>query len=162
MIVGAYAVFVHGEPRFSKDVDVALCLPAEERDRVRTLLEDTELHAFEWAENPTWGRRYRCFDKDGVLVELFMAGGSELQRQEYERRVKRTIDGRPVWFVSAEDLVLRKLVNARVRHGVDFDDAVSIIRIQGPTLDQGYIRRRCAVHRVCNVFDRAIQAARLS
>ena len=159
MVVGAHAVMVHGEPRFSHDLDVVISLRPADRDRVREALEGTELTSWHWAEDPPWGRRFRCFDRDGILVELFLTGGSALHEREFERRVKRIVRGTPTWFLSPEDLVLRKLVNCRLRKSMDFDDAISVIRVQGAQLDHDYVRRHCAVHRVCGLFERAVQEA---
>jgi hypothetical protein len=159
MVVGAYAVFVHGQPRQSLDVDIVIPLPPAEREKVRASLEGSELRSFFWAEDPLWGRRFRCFDRDGVLVELFFTGVTELHKREYERRVQRTIDGERFWFISPEDLVLRKLVNTRLRKKMDYSDAVSILELQSD-FDSDYIRKHCAVYRVCGLFEEAAKDAK--
>lgn len=159
MIVGAYAVFVHGQPRQSLDVDIVICLPPSEREKVRLSLQGTELRSFFWAEDPLWGRRFRCFDRDGVLVELFLTGTTELHHREYRRRVKREIDGERFWFISPEDLVIRKLVNTRLRAKQDYADAVSVLELQ-TKFDVEYVRSHCAVWRICRMFDQALEDAR--
>lgn len=159
MVVGAYAVFVHGEPRTSLDVDVVIAIPPSRREEVRAALAGTELTSLFWAEDPVWGRRYRCFDRDGILVELFLTATTALHEREFRRRVLRSIEGQPIWFISPEDLVLRKLVNCRLRKKLDFSDAVSVLQLQGDSFDHGYVRHHCAVHRVCELYELAMREA---
>lgn len=67
--------------------------------------------------------------------------------------------GETLPFISAEDLVLRKLVNMRIRRGQDYDDAVSVLAVQGLRFDHAYVRGRCALDRVCDLFERAVKDA---
>lgn len=159
MIVGAHAVFVHGFPRTSLDLDIALPLQPEERDRVRVALEGKVFDSFHWAVDPEWGQRYRCKHGSGLPVELFFSGHTEVGRREFGRRVAKKVRGTSVWFISPEDLVLRKLVNCRLRSGVDFDDVVGVLRVQGTKFDSAYVKNHCAVYRVCGLFDQALRFA---
>ena len=158
MVVGAHALVVHGTPRFSADIDVAVHLPVEQRKAVRDALKPAGYRGFEWVADE-WGKRWRCLGPEDLPVELFFAAETELHRREFERRVVLEVLGRKMPFVSPEDLVLRKLVNCRMRRYQDFDDAVGVVRVQGRRLDGGYLRRHCGVHRVCALLDQALAAA---
>lgn len=53
-----------------------------------------------------------------------------------DRRRALEVEGRNVWFVSAEDLILMKLKAGRPR---DFEDVVSVLSRHGDKLDIGYL-----------------------
>ncbi|HEX9816258.1 MAG TPA: hypothetical protein VGB18_04700, partial [Candidatus Thermoplasmatota archaeon] len=101
-------------------------------------------------------------DPTGLPVEFFFSARSAVQDREFERRVKRRIDDTPIWLISPEDLVLRKLVNVRLRNKSDFEDAVGVLQIQGDSFDVKYVRAHCATYRVCGLFEQAVRAAKAS
>lgn len=156
MIVGAFAVSVHGLARSTGDIDLVVRLAFGERERVAKLLRKNHLTQIEERLDPQWGKRLAADLPSGLVLEVFFTPATELHRREYERRVVIDVQGEPVPFMSAEDLVLRKLVNTRLRRGLDYDDVVGVIARQGDRLDLGYIREHCAVHRACAVLDRAL------
>ena len=55
--------------------------------------------------------------------------------------------------------MLRKLVNNRLRRGLDYQDVVTVLMEQGPRFDHAYVRGRCAIDRVCDLFERAVKDA---
>jgi hypothetical protein len=59
---------------------------------------------------------------------------------EAERsRARRTVDGQPVWFLSAEALCVFKLLFFRSKDIVDLE---RLIAVHGGQLDAGYVRER--------------------
>jgi hypothetical protein len=52
--------------------------------------------------------------------------------------VQRRVEGRPVWFLSAEALAVFKLLFFRPK---DLVDLQRLLAVQGPALDTAYIRR---------------------
>jgi hypothetical protein len=160
MVVGAHAVWFHGLPRQSADLDIVLFLKPDERRRVRSVLERNGIHRLEWKEHPEWGKRWYGLDKTGLPVEFFFAGESPVSQREYERR-RSVKDGRhAIEVISPEDLVLRKLVNCRLRAKRDFEDAVSVLRVQGDAFDSAYVREHCGVYRICGLFSEAQKESR--
>lgn len=137
---------------------MAIHLRRDERENVRKRLAGSGLREFEWVADDE-GSRWVCLDAAGTMVELFLAGDSDVHAREYARRVTVRIGPMELPFISPEDLVLRKLVNARRRRASDFADAVGVLRVQGDRFDSGYVRRHCAVHRVCASFEDALKAA---
>lgn len=159
MVVGAHAVMVHGLPRFTADLDVVVHLPFEHNANVRRLLEEHGIGEIE-ERRDEFGQRLACVTPEGPPLEVFFTPPNPLYDREYERRVSLQVQGSKILFLSAEDLVLRKLVNARLRRGNDFDDAVSVAAMQGKRLDVAYLREHCRAHRVCDELDRVIEEAR--
>lgn len=79
--------------------------------------------------------------------------------REFDRRVGVVIRGEDLPFLSAEDLVLRKLVNVRLRRGSDYDDVVSVLATQGGAIDLAYLRAHAGFYRVGELLERAVKEA---
>lgn len=159
MIVGALAASVHGEPRATKDVDIVVQLPFEERDRVAALFEARDW-PYEEKVDPQWGKRLMADHPSGMDLEIFFAPDHPLHRREFDRRTWIEFHGEELPFLSPEDLVLRKLVNTRLRRGQDYDDVLGVVATQGDSFDVDYVRDHCAAHRVCDRFEQALEEAR--
>jgi hypothetical protein len=159
MVVGAFAVSVHGLARMSADIDLLVHLPFEQRDVVVDLMCAHGLSNVEERVDPQWGKRLAADLPSGLALEVFFTPLTVVHDREYDRRVFLEILGERVAFTSAEDLVLRKLVNTRLRRGLDYDDAVGVIATQGAKLDLGYLRTHAGSYRVADVLERAIKDA---
>lgn len=159
MLVGAYAVAAHGFPRATGDIDFVVHLPFEERERVRSVIAKSEATNIHERVDPQWGKRLAADLPSGLTIEIFLTPRSQVHDREYERRVTIDLEGEPTPVLSAEDLVLRKLVNVRLRRGVDFDDAIGILVRQGSRLDFAYLRAHAGFYRVGELLTRAIKEA---
>lgn len=95
----------------------------------------------------------------GLDLELFFTYGHPLYQREFDRRVLKPFRGREIPFISPEDLILRKLVNTRLRTKHDLDDAISVARVQGGRLDIAYLRDHCGVHRACQLLEDVLETA---
>jgi hypothetical protein len=71
----------------------------------------------------------------GIDIDVFLAESS-FQAELLGRRRRATLDGTLVWLVSAEDLILLKLLAGRPRDTADIGD---ILFTQGK-LDEAYMR----------------------
>lgn len=158
MIVGAWAVMAHGWPRSSGDVDFVVQLPFAERKPVVDLLTRLGHKAIEERKDE-WGQRVVVQIADNLELEVFFTPPRPPYDEEYARRVIIDVESESVPFLSAEDLVVRKLVNTRLRRGIDFDDVVGILVTQRGKLDLARIRTKAGFYRVEATLDRAIEAA---
>lgn len=159
MVVGAYAVFAYGMARFSDDIDIVVRLPYEEREVVAEIFEVRGL-PYEEKVDPMWGKRLMALHPSQMRIEVFFTPDHPLHVREYERRQVREYHGVEVPFQSPEDLILRKLVNTKLRRAEDYDDVLSVILTQGDALDLDYIREHCGVQRICELFERALEDAK--
>lgn len=50
-------------------------------------------------------------------------------------------------------------MNCGLRRGLDDRDVVSVLATQAPRFDHAHVRDRCAVDRVCELFERAVKDA---
>lgn len=159
MIVGAYAVAAHGLPRSTNDLDYVIHAPFETRASVRELLERHGVADVHERVDPQWGKRLAGTLPSGMVIEVFFTPAHPVHDREYGRRVLVEMHGEPLPFLSAEDLVLRKLVNTRLRRGSDYDDVVSVLATQGALVDLDYLRAHAGFYRVGEVLERAIKEA---
>ena len=143
-IMGGIAVRAHGIPRPTYDVDFTLAVPRERLGELFAVIASRgytvpEQYAKGWVD--TVGgmplvkvRLYldgRSIDADIFIVE------TPFQQEVIERLVSAEVEGRSVKLVSAEDLILFKLVASRPRDLLDVQD---IMFTQGE-LDEAYLRR---------------------
>lgn len=158
MIVGAWAVMVHGWPRSSSDIDLVVQLPFAERAPVEDVLRKLGHHQFE-ERRDEWGHRLAVELENEMELEVFFTPPRPPYSEEYARRVVVDVEGEAVPFLSAEDLVLRKIMNTRLRRGHDFDDAVGVLHVQKGKIDIARLLERAAFYRVNGKLQQAIEAA---
>lgn len=149
MVVGALAVSVHGNPRTTRDIDLVVRMDFDEHERVEEVLRSLTGEPIEERKDQM-GHRLVTDLPSGLMLEVFFIYGHPLYDREYERRVEIEVEGVCVPVISPEDLILRKLVNTRIRRGKDLEDAFGVAARQGERLDLQYLREHCAVHRVCD------------
>jgi hypothetical protein len=123
LIVGGYALAVHGHPRYTKDLDVWVWNDPANSERVVAALE-----AFGFGG---LGLEVADFEEPDVVVQL----GREPQRIDiltfatglefedaYTRRVLVEVGGLSVPFISVDDLRTNKLATGRLRDRADAAD----------------------------------------
>ena len=157
MVVGAHAVMAHGFPRTSTDIDFVVHVPFSEEPKVEAMLRGLGHEEIERRKDE-WGRRL-VVESDGLEIEVFLTPTHPVYDREYDRRVVLDYRGEPIPFLSPEDLVVRKLVNTKLRRGHDFDDAIGVLVVQRDRIDRQYLRTHCGFYRVGELLERAIKEA---
>jgi len=142
-VMGGFAVRAHGVPRPTYDIDVAIVL---ERTRLPELFDRLREHDFVvpdvyesgWVDQvkgmPLLKLR-RYIRDESLDVDLFLAE-SKFLSEVMRRRFPADAEGRILWVVSPEDLVLLKLLAGRPR---DLGDVADVFFMQGD-LDEVYLR----------------------
>ena len=137
-IVGGLAVSVWAMPRATRDVDLYADLDHAQRPQVQ---KELEAHGFEvpaMAEELEQFGVFRSRSRnDGIFLDIFSAVGP-LGQAILDRRRRVTLEGRDVWLISPEDLILLKAFSERER---DFEDLVTLYRHSGSKLDKPYIEK---------------------
>lgn len=75
-------------------------------------------------------------DGRGIDADMFLAE-TDFQQEVLKRRISANVEGRLLWVITPEDLILFKLVAGRPRDMIDIQD---VLCMQG-TLDEAYMRR---------------------
>ena len=141
-IMGGLAARSHAIPRPTWDVDFSAVLSA---DRLCLFVERMEAAGYVVPEPYRNGWvdqvgnmpvvKVRLWMKERTIdVDIFLAENPH-QVAAMQRRRLGNVEGQELWVVSAEDLIVFKLIANRPR---DFADILDILLIQGE-LDWGYI-----------------------
>jgi len=139
MVIGGQAVLLYGEPRLTRDIDIALGMGVDGLDRVKKIIPIIGLKSLvqkekEFVEQnmvlPTIDKR------SGIRVD-FIFSFSPYERHAIERAKDIKLGGTSVRFASLEDLVIHKVIAGRAR---DLEDVRSIL-LKNPRYDSGYIKK---------------------
>ena len=143
MITGAIAAGHYVQPRMTRDIDLVVELDAADAERLVALFGDhfeCDLPAIRAAI----ARRslFNLIHTDAIVkVDFVVRKGAPYRVEEFSRRRLVDIDDQPMWMVSAEDLVLSKLVWAKdSRSELQLRDVRHIVAAQ-PALDWAYVER---------------------
>lgn len=137
-IGGAIAYGLHAPPRATNDVDLNVFLPPSELDPAFDALENAGAKL----ERPS--ARTSAADRGDFIVHV---GGMRVDvfvpsiplSESAEKRVRKgVLLGRPIAMLSAEDLVVFKLLFFRAK---DLSDIARLVAFQGAALDRDYVRR---------------------
>ena len=138
---GALAFGLWGVPRSTVDVDFNVFVRPDDLGGVIAALESLGIVVDGDAAR-------RASEVDGMFsvrmgrfrVDLFSAS-IDFAWEAERRRVKRKVEGRDLWFLSAESLAVFKLLFFRTK---DVADLQRLIAVQGSRLDTGYVREAVA------------------
>jgi hypothetical protein len=142
-IMGGFAVRLHALPRPTFDIDFTILLA---RDQLPALYLHAEQLGYQvpepqrqgWIDTVNGLPVVKCalpLGDRAIDVDLFLAE-TPFQKELLCRRQQHQADGWSAWFVTAEDLILLKLLANRPKDRVDVAD---ILFIQ-PQLDAAYMR----------------------
>ncbi len=146
MLSGSTAMNAYAEPRMTRDIDVVVEIGADDVHRIAAAFADgfycdrdmiaqavADQSAFNLIHTPSV-----------IKIDLIVRKDTPYRRLEFDRRRTITVDGHTIWIVSAEDLVLSKLVWAKPsRSEVQLRDVRNLIGCV-PTLNWHYLERWAA------------------
>ena len=137
VLIGAWALAAWGRPRATNDLDFLVLVNEDDVNRLSSRLTQAGMELDEtWRE---WNPMLRGFQlrlqSQGIMVDLLRPRDAH-DRQIFQRKRKKRMDGRYYWVVSLEDFILQKLKVGRPR---DFEDAVSVVDRLRNRLDREYL-----------------------
>ena len=131
---GIAANLYRDEYRTTTDVDLYMICAAPQVFALARRLE-----AEGWTAHPSWRKAelLRLEREDLPRVDLLIAS-TEYERQAVRRAEPQRVAGRRIRVLSAEDLIIFKMVAGRLR---DYEAVAAIINTNPTTLDRDFIRR---------------------
>jgi len=138
MLIGGQAVLLHGEPRLTEDIDITLgvdpsrlssLLQVCERVGLSVLPEQVEAFVRETFVLP-------ARHGESLIRVDFIFSSTPYEQHAIARAESVMLDGVPVPFATAEDLIIHKLFAGRPR---DLEDAAGVVRRKGDQLDWAYL-----------------------
>jgi hypothetical protein len=166
MVVGSFSSNRYGVPRATKDADFVLKIVAAERKRLFDHLPDAFVVdpqvGFEMVTG-TW-RQIIQVPTIPFTIKLFELSSDAHDQSRFSRRRLLTLLSRKAWLPTPEDVIIQKhRWSLGGRRSKDFDDAVSVMAVQGETgLDWLYIETWCAEHGTLEVLAEAKDEAALA
>ena len=161
-IGGSLASAAHVEPRATNDVDViAMLTENEARHLVGELGADFYADADAAADAARRRSSFNIIDNRSFLKnDVFVPGGGPLGAGQLDRlQMLEIFPGfRELPVLVAEDVVLQKLPWYRLGGGVSdrqWRDIVSVLRISGPAIDQGYLDEVASPEGLSELLERA-------
>ena len=131
------AVAAWGEPRLTRDVDLKILLSRQNADR---LLEVLSTNYQPLVSNPREVLRKQALvfiqDSLGTRLDLLLADTPYDVTAIQRGRDVEIQPGFMIRLCTPEDLIIYKLISTRLR---DHEDARSVIRRQGNSLDDDYV-----------------------
>ena len=150
---GLAANLYRKEVRATSDVDIAIAVgPARMVDLVRTFDQRG------WKPEPYWrkGEQLRLAHRDLPRVDCLVAT-TDYERAAIDRAVSAEIEGREVRVLTAEDLIVFKLIAGRAR---DYEAVAAIINARRGRLDIDYIKGWLEQFGTPEAWKRAVDEAR--
>ena len=137
IVIGGVAVAAWGDPRVTRDVDLKVLLERDDADRLLALLSPDYTPLL---PDPLQALKKQAMvfvqDARGTRLDLLLADTPYDVIAIQRGRDVELQPGVTVRVCSPEDLVVYKLISTRPR---DHDDAQSVVRRQGASLDDDYV-----------------------
>lgn len=163
VVGGGVASTVQGEPRYTRDVDIAIQLQPSQVEPLIASLEDSDFYFSATAiRTSTTGWNY--FDlvhkKLFIKVDCYVRPDAGIHGEEMRRAMRIQVGSSPADLLSVatpEDTVIQKLVWYRMSDEVQDHqrrDVVGILRTWRGKLDDPYMNRWCSTLGVADLLDR--------
>jgi hypothetical protein len=118
MISGSIAANYYTIPRMTRDIDIVIELKQCDIDRFTGLFENDFYVNKETIVNEVLreGMFNLIHNQYIIKIDFIMKKSSEYQQAAFSRRKEILIEGCPMWYISAEDLIISKLRWAKDSH----------------------------------------------
>ncbi|MCI0657877.1 MAG: hypothetical protein L0170_12510 [Acidobacteria bacterium] len=168
LVGGSLASSLSGEPRSTMDVDLVV-----ELDEVDIIPLISALGKDFHVDSDLLRRAARerssanlIHYESSIKVDLFVAGGSPLDREQMDRRLRVGISADPndcLYVYTPEDILLQKLRWYRLGKEVSerqWRDCLGVVRVQEKRLDEAYLRRAAGILGVADLLERVLSSAK--
>ena len=106
---------IYGDPRFTRDIDVVLALPAEAIEPLIAAFDAREYHVppdealREESSRPAGGHFNVIHRETALRADVYLAGDDTLHAWAFQRRQRIDSEGHGIWVAPVEYVILRKL-----------------------------------------------------
>lgn len=146
LVTGGMAVSVLGRPRFTADIDIIIEMKIKDLEKLANSLQSTDELSYIDKDAMIDALRnegeFNFIDGEtGVKVDFWILKNNDFDKSRIKRRSAHKILDYEVYFSSPEDLVLSKLLWAKISGSMrQLDDAESVLKISGDKLDKKYLK----------------------
>lgn len=160
LVTGGMAIYVWGRPRFTADIDLVVELNKKNvKKLVQTLIKEGYIDEDAVGEAITYQSEFNFIDQEeGIKVDFWILKNDAFDKSKFKRKVAKKVLNQNVYFTSAEDLILVKLIwfkeGQSVRH---LEDIHSILEIAKKKIDFDYLREWAKKQNTLGVLEEAIR-----
>lgn len=154
LVSGSIAANCYTEPRMTRDIDIVIRLRAEDVERFAAIFEKEFYLDRKMIESEVARRGMFNLIHNGYVVKVdFIIEKTVYPREDvFARRKKIVIEGVPIWVISAEDLIIAKLLWAR-RSGSEMQlRDVRNLMTSVSDLDHSYLEKRIVDHGLSDIY----------
>ena len=139
MVIGGQAVLIHGEPRFTRDIDITLGVNTDKVERIFKIARELSLKPIEDATEDFVKRNalLSVEDQETKIVVDFIFSFLPYERQAIQRAKPVHIGDASVRFATAEDTIIHKLFAGRPLDIADVEGIINNTR----DLDKSYLKK---------------------
>jgi len=145
MITGSVAAAVHGAGRATMDIDVVIDPTKPQLVALVSSLADPDTYVSAEAalDALTHQSMFNVVHvATGWKADLIVRKDRPFSRGEFDRRQAVDFEGRQLWVVSVEDLIVAKLEWAKLGGSArQLEDVAALLRVAGDHLDAPYVER---------------------
>jgi len=141
MVSGSIAANYYTVPRMTRDIDIVIELKQDDIDKFVSLFEDGFYVNREMVTNEVsrMGIFNLIHNRYVIKIDFIIKKPSAHQKAAFSHKKEILIEGSPMWFISAEDLVISKLIWAKDSHSeMQLKDVRNLIKTVD-NLDLKYI-----------------------
>lgn len=122
LVVGGYALAVHGHPRYTKDIDIWIALSPENAASIIKALDHFGFGSLGLTENDflVEGHTIQLGNPPNIIDILCSVSGIEFN-DCYDKRNETEIDGVTVNFIDIESLKINKRASGRLQDLADIE-----------------------------------------
>lgn len=145
LLTGSFVVSFYGKPRATHDIDFIIEIRKENLDKLKLFLtklgKEYSCDLSDVENPPPHSFQFNIYHPEtGVKIDFWMVKDNDFEKNKFKRKKEITMDKIKIPIVSAEDLILNKLLWSKEiiseRH---LNDCRGIIQIQGTKLDYKYL-----------------------
>jgi hypothetical protein len=145
MLTGSFASAHHGTPRSTQDIDIVIAANPEQLRTFVQSLPSGEYYADLDAALEAHQRQslFNVVDlATGWKVDLIIRKSRAFSQEEFARRQLVTVEGLPLFVVSAEDVVIAKLEWSKLAQSQrQIEDVATILKLRWESLNRPYLER---------------------
>jgi len=141
MLTGSFALSYYATPRMTRDLDIVVQLAPTDAARVHALFaDDFYVDIDDVRDAIATARMFNMLHlESGLKADFILRKSTPYRQLEFARRVKVALGETQVWIVSAEDLILSKLVWSRdSQSDLQLRDVRSLLAVS--SLDKDYLK----------------------
>lgn len=159
LVTGGMAIYVWGRPRFTADIDLVLELKEKNvKKLVNTLIKEGYIDEEAVKQAITYQSEFNFIDqKEGIKVDFWILKNDDFDKSKFKRKVSKKVLNQNVYFISAEDLILVKLL--WFKEGQSFrhlEDILSILEILKKKVDFTYLRKWAGKQNTLGILEEQI------